>query len=64
MIALVGALRYQEHRSIPQIHQHLRNHGVEVSERSVTYLLERYDELVALWLNDQSRLKGITKKQG
>jgi hypothetical protein len=64
VIALVGALRYQEHRSIPQIHQQLRNRGVEVSERSVTHLLERYDELVALWLIDHSRLKAITKKQG
>ena len=64
VIALVGALRYQEHRSIPQIHQQLRNRGVEVSERSVIYLLERYDELVALWLSDHSRLKAIAKKQG
>jgi hypothetical protein len=29
VIALVGALRYQEHRSIPQIHQQLRNRSVE-----------------------------------
>lgn len=64
VIALVGALRYQEHRSISQIHQQLRNRGVEVSERSVTNLLERYDELVALWLSDHSRLKAIAKKQG
>lgn len=64
VIALVGALRYQEHRSIPQIHQQLRNRSVEVSERSVAHLLERYDELAALWLSDQSRLKAITKKQG
>ncbi|MDR9894512.1 transposase [Aetokthonos hydrillicola Thurmond2011] len=63
VIALVGALRYQEHKSIPQIHQQLCNDGVEVSERSVIYLLERYDELVALWLGDQSRLKSIVKKQ-
>ncbi|MBN3878806.1 MAG: hypothetical protein HWQ42_21275 [Nostoc sp. JL23] len=64
VIALVGALRYQEQRSIAQIHQQLRNRGVEVSERSVTHLLERYDELVALWLSDHSRLKAIAKKQG
>jgi hypothetical protein len=63
VIALVGALRYQEHRSIPQIHQQLRNRGVEVSERSVTHLLERYDELLSLWLSDHSRLKAIAKKQ-
>ncbi len=63
VIALVGALRYQEHRSIPQIHQQLRNRGVEVSERSVSHLLERYDELLSLWLSDNSRLKAIVKKQ-
>jgi hypothetical protein len=63
VIALVGALRYQEHRSIPQIHQQLRNRGVEVSERSASHLLERYDELLSLWLSDHSRLKAIAKKQ-
>ncbi len=64
VIALVGALRYSEHRSVPQIHQQLRDRGIEVSERSVIYLLERYDELVALWLSDHSRLKAIAKKGG
>jgi hypothetical protein len=39
VIALVGALRYQEYRSIPQIHQHLGNQGVEVSERYSLQLL-------------------------
>ncbi len=64
VIALVGALRYQEHRSIPQIHQHLCSKGVCVSERSVTHLLYRYDELLAVWLSDHTRLKAIAKKQG
>ncbi len=64
VIALVGALRYQEHRSIPQIHQQLCSQGVCISERSVTHLLTRYDELLAVWLTDQSRLKAIAKKQG
>lgn len=64
VIALVGALRYTEYRSIPQIYQQLRNRGIEVSERSVIYLLERYDELVALWLSDHLRLKAIAKEQG
>lgn len=53
-----------EHRSISQIHQQLRNRGGEISELSVTHLLGRYDELVALWLSDHSRLKTIAKKQG
>lgn len=64
VIALVGALRYREHRSIPQIHQHLQAHNVSISERTVTHLLSRYDELVSLWLKDRSRLKAITKKEG
>ena len=40
-------LRYREHRSIPEIHQELSRRGVAICERSVTNLLERYDELVA-----------------
>ena len=47
VIALVGCLRYREHRSVPEIHRELDRRGVAVSERSVTNLLERYDELVA-----------------
>lgn len=64
VIALVGALRYQEHRSVPQIHQQLCSRGVCISERSVTHLLERYDELLGVWLTDHERLKAIAKKQG
>src|SRR4051795_12450810 len=45
VIALVGALRYREHRSVPEIHRELDRRGVAVSQRSV--LLDRYDELVA-----------------
>lgn len=47
VIALVGALRYREHRSVPEIHRALRERGVAICERSVTNLLDRYDELVA-----------------
>jgi len=47
VIALTGTLRYREHRSVPEIHQELTRRGVAICERSVTNLLERYDELVA-----------------
>jgi hypothetical protein len=47
VIALIGNLRYREHRSVPEIHRELDQRGVAVSERSVTNLLDRYDELVA-----------------
>lgn len=36
VIALVGALRYQQQRSIPQIHQELQRRGVQVASRTVT----------------------------
>src|SRR3954469_15842539 len=47
VITLTGTLRYREHRSVPEIHQELTRRGVAICERSVTNLLERYDELVA-----------------
>src|SRR6266550_1274309 len=64
VIALVGALRYGEHRSVPQIHQQLRLRGVQISERNVTHLVERYEELVALRVADDSRLQEVLRKQG
>jgi hypothetical protein len=57
VIALVGALRHAEHRSVPEIHRELWARGVRVSERTVTNLLERYEELVALRLSDRMRLR-------
>lgn len=64
VIALIGALRYVEHRSVPEIHQCLRERGVDIAERTVTHLLYRYDELLALALRDPSRLREITAKEG
>ena len=56
VIARVGALRYSEHRSVPEIHQQLLARGVQIAERTVTYLVQRYEELVPLRLADQARL--------
>src|SRR4051812_22270899 len=64
VIALVGALRHREHRSIPEIHAVLRGREVEVCERSVTNLLDRYDELLAVSLTDSGRLRGLLAGQG
>src|SRR6476646_2297315 len=55
VIALVGALRYREHQSVPEIHRGLRERGVAVCERTVTNLLDRYDELVATVVNEPRR---------
>src|SRR5215469_6035248 len=57
VIALVGALRYQEQRSIPQIHQELQRRGVQIASRTVTDQLYRYEELLALNLADPKRLR-------
>ena len=64
VIALVGALRYREHMSVPEIHRALRARGIPIAERSVTNLLDRYDELVAVSLADDRRLQAILAQQG
>ena len=64
VMACVGTLRYAQHRSLPEIHQHLRSRGVAVALRTVVHLLERYDELLTLSLTDTARLQRITQAQG
>src|SRR5947208_17165465 len=56
VMALVGRLRYAEHRSIPEIHRELTRRGVVVAQRTVANLLDRYDELRALATADPQRL--------
>jgi hypothetical protein len=64
VIALVGNLRYREHRSITEIHQTLRHRGLDIAERTVTNLLDRYDEILAVTLSDDRRLRGLLAEQG
>lgn len=64
VITLVGALRHAEHRSVPEIHRELSGRGVGISERSVTNLLDRYEELVALRLSDRAGLRERLEEQG
>jgi hypothetical protein len=64
VIALVGTLRYISHQSVPEIHQPLGDRGMRIAERTVTHLLQRYEELVALHLADQQRLRERFKGQG
>jgi hypothetical protein len=64
VIAAIGRLRYAEHRSVPEIRTHLTGRGVSVSERTVTNLLDRYDELLAVALADDRRLKKVLTTQG
>jgi len=64
VIAAIGAWRYQEHRSVPEIHLALQARQVEISERSVTHLLNRYDELLAVSLTDNQRLRRVLSPAG
>ncbi len=57
VMALVGALRHRDHRSVPEIHAILRDRGVPIAERSVTNLLDRYDEVLAARLGDPQHLR-------
>jgi hypothetical protein len=63
VIALVGTLRYQQQRSIPQIHEELRRRGLQVAQRTVTDQLYRYEELLALHLADTQRLQERLREQ-
>ena len=64
VITLVGRLRYAEHRSVPEIHQELTRWGVVLAPRTVTNLLDRYDELRALATADPQRLGPLLHPQG
>src|SRR6266699_1233293 len=64
VIALIGQWRFREHRSVPEMHQALQARGISIAQRSVTYLMQRYEELVALRITDQERIKARLQKQG
>ena len=64
VIALIGAWRFQEHRSVPEMHQRLQARGLMISERAVTHLMHRYEELVTLRITDQEQIKTRLQKQG
>ena len=64
VIALVGALRFRAHRTVSELHQQLRGRGVVVAERTVTHLVQRYEELLAVHLGASGRLREVLAAQG
>jgi hypothetical protein len=64
VVAFVGIARHRDHRSVPEIHALLRQRGVMIAERSVTNLLDRYDEVLATALSDDPRLRQALACQG
>jgi hypothetical protein len=63
VLTLIGRLRHAEHRSVPEIHQELTRRGVAIALRTVSNLLDRYDELRALATADRERLHSLLHKQ-
>jgi hypothetical protein len=65
VIASIGTLRYREHLSVPEIAVRLVDQqGLKICERTVTNLLDRYDELLAVSLADDQRLRSLLSAQG
>ncbi len=64
VIARIGSLRYRAHRSVPEIHQALRDQGIAIAQRTVSDLLARYEELLALRLADRPQLTQRLTEQG
>ena len=64
VIALIGRWRFREHRSVPEMHRLLLARGVSITQRSVTHLMQRYEELVTLRITDHERIKTQLQKQG
>ena len=64
VIALIGALRFREHRSVHEIHQELLRRGIQIAKRSVTHLIARYEELVTVHVRDRDRIHKILSEQG
>jgi hypothetical protein len=63
VLALVGNLRYLEHRSSTEIYAELSSRGVQLAPRTVTNLLDRFDQLRTLNATNPQRLAPILAPQ-
>ena len=63
VIAWIGAQRYQEACSLPEIHRELLVQGVVVAARTVDQLLARYEELVSVAIEAPAR-RAALRQQG
>ncbi len=46
------------------MHRALLARGISIAQRNVTYLMQRYEELVTLRITDQERIKARLQQQG
>lgn len=64
VLAFIGRQRYCERCTAAQIHAALQRRAVRISRRNVQYLLERYDELVALSVRNNPERRARLVAQG
>jgi hypothetical protein len=64
VIATIGTLWHAQHRGVPEIQAELIRRGVPLCPRTVTNLLDRHDELLALPLADTERPRRVTGATG
>ncbi len=64
VIAAIGAWRFAAQRSVPEMHQRLQARGLSISERAVTHVVHRYEEVVTLRMTDQERLQARLQQHG
>src|SRR5919199_4135733 len=64
VIAWVSLQRYTAHQTVSELHQALRARGLDIAERTVTHLVQRYEELLALRLAAAPRLRARLREQG
>jgi len=63
VIAWIGARRYQDSCSLPEIHRDLQGQGVVIAARTVDHLLARYEELVSVALEAPAQ-RAALRQQG
>ena len=59
VIAWIGAGRYQDHSTVPEIYRALTGRGVVIAPRTVGHLLGRYEELVSVVLAAPTQRAGL-----
>jgi hypothetical protein len=64
VLTRIGRLRHADHRSVPESRRDLTGRGVRVSDRTVTDLLDRDDELQARSVADPARRRPLGERQG
>lgn len=64
VVCLTGTLRYNQNRTLAEIHQHLTDRNIVLAQRTVGNLLDRYDELRALAALDTKRLHPMLLEEG